>query len=277
MSAEDDDSLGAAKERFLVLHKGLGLHRPDLYAHLGPALRGLWGISARDSTEIVRAKALAQIESAIVTRVAPEIAEVARDYYNASAEPAMWSLNFEDRLKAIHVRMGSRYSVSNIRRNAKTFVPQILAALKDVASVRSPLPPPMHVDHAKPLIDTIRDLQDPDRLAKRVINVFLRTVVHWPGQHGTDCQVAHTTDFGAWLCVFTTINHYRNYRYESSAPWPEQPTQALGICLLLDLHAHRPGVGLIVNPGTHRHADPIDTLCLPAGLIGRIAAHHNGS
>lgn len=264
------DSLGEAKKRFLVLHKGLGLHRPDLYAHLGPALCDLWGVSAHDSMEIVYGKAVAQIDSAIVKRVAPELAAIARDYYNASAEPSMWSFNFEDRLKAIHTRLGNGHSVSNIRRDAKSFVPQMLAALDDVASVRTPLPPPLHTDHAKPLIDTIRDLQNPDRLANRVVDIFLRTVVHWPGHPITHCTVARTPDLGDWLCVFTSANQYHNYQRESGASWPEQPSQAPGLGLLLDLRAHRPDVGLLVNPSTHRDANLIDTLCLPVSLIDRI-------
>jgi hypothetical protein len=275
MSAAGGGPLDEAKKRFLVLHKGLGLRRPGLCAHLGPALCDLWGISVSDPMDIVHAKAVAQIDSAITKRVTPELAEIARDYYNASAEPLMWPLNFEERLTAIHARLGNGYSVSNIRRDAKSFVPQMLAALDDVASIRTQLPPPRHADHAKPLVDTIRDLHDPDRLANRIVAIFLRTAVHWPGYPSIDCQVAHMTGLGAWLCVFTSTNRYRDYQRQSGAPWPDKPSQALGLGLLLNLHARRPDVGLLVDPCAHQHASLADTLCLPAGLIDRIIEQHN--
>lgn len=272
-----NDSLAEAKTRFLALHKGLGLRRPDLYAHLGLALCDLWGISESDPMEIVYAKAVAQIDSAIADRVTPELAELVRDYYNASAEPLMWSLNFEERLKAIHARLGNGHSVSNIRRDAKSFVPQLLAALDDIASTPIRLPPPRHADHARPLVGTIRDLHDPARLAQRTVDIFLRTVVHWPGHPATGCQLARTADLGDWLCVFTSANRYFNYQRESGARWPQRPSHAVGVGLLHDLHTRHPGAGVLLDPCAHQHAHLFDTLCLPASLIDRIVAHHDSS
>jgi hypothetical protein len=254
-----------ARNSLITIRKGLGLRHPRLAERLGDDLRALWGITPLDTPEEIQRKAIAHLELAISQRLPEHTARIARDYFNVSDDAALWALNFEDRLKAIHTKYGPGHAPREIRRRADLdFLPVLLANLDELAATGS-------VGAAAPvragLHELGRDLHDGDRLRDRVANEFLRAVLYVPHCSVAGFRVAQIPDFGDWLPVFLSPVDHAEYGLSARVPPPWLARRITGAALLLELRARAMLVGVVIDPEPRVVETLHHTIAFPAPAV----------
>lgn len=283
-SAKESERLHRAKNRVQVIHARAGIWQDGLHGSLEPELCAVWGITRDAAPGRVREIVLLRLKRVLDEFTDASMPEIVWTAYNLGVDQPDAEAGMVERVRSLVktervgvsertcTRRFYRY-LDRVRESLEAPQPVLtdeelrLASGWLAGNLRPGSEPPESATGTDGLSAAIRGLRAP---VPSVVRMFLDGGVCVPTSENGTPLVARLGALGDWLCVFTDIRLFAEYRASTGVHW-SQIGHRTGREVVLAAAGRTEPTGVLVNPGPQRGSGIDVALPLPPDEVVRLA------